>query len=76
MAFWRNKAKEAKLRFQEEACAKARAEAASPAGKWGSISPRDAVRRIFKILWKDGLPEGAPDWLVAEAAAEAARRPP
>jgi hypothetical protein len=39
VAFWRNKAKEAKLRFQEEACAKARAEAASPAGK-GAASRR------------------------------------
>jgi len=72
VAFWRSKAKEAKLQFQENARAKARAEAASPAGKWGSISPRDAVRRIFKILWKDDLPEGAPDWLLAERAC----RPP
>jgi len=72
VAFWRSKAKEAKLQFQENARAEARADAASPAGKWGSISPRDAIRRIFKILWKDGLPEGAPDWLLAEAAC----RPP
>jgi hypothetical protein len=72
VAFWRNKAKEAKLKFREEAQAKARAEATSPARRWGRISPRDAIRRIFKILWKDGLPEGAPDWLLAEAAC----RPP
>jgi hypothetical protein len=72
VAFWRSKAKEAKPQFRMNACAKARAEAASPAGKGGSLSPREAVRRIFKIFWKDDLPEGAPEWLLAERAC----RPP
>ena len=72
VAFWRSKAKEAKFQFKMNACAKARAGAASLAGKGGSLSPREAVRRIFKILWKDDLPEGAPEWLLAERAC----RPP
>jgi len=51
VAFWRNKAKEAK--------AQAAAARAQQADKYANMSYRDAARRIRELLWPTGPPEWA-----------------